>query len=82
MLISRLIVSKKIIAVYCKNLTPHFERRAGRSEDRISAGKRDFVFSKTPRPDLEHIQIHTEWIQAFFPFGKTAWAWCWPLTFI
>jgi len=83
MLISRLIVSKEIIAVYCKNLALLFGSRGNVGDIATSYGldgpgiefqqeKGISSSPKPPRPDLEHIQIHTEWVPALFPVGKTA----------
>ena len=69
MLISGLIVSKEIIAIYCKNLTQRFGSRGsvgdiatcyGLDGPGIEFQQEKGISSspKPPRPDLERIQIY------------------------
>jgi hypothetical protein len=43
-------------------------------------GQEIFLFSKTLRLSMRPNQHPIQWVLEFRPWGKAAWAWCWPLT--
>ena len=53
--------------------------RAGRSGARIPGGTRVYLFRNSSRPALRSSQPAIQMVPAFFPGGKSAGAWIWPL---